>query len=275
MTPPAASPEPAAGGSWKLLASGIALFTLALTWLVWRRKVKTAQRAAREQRNTQFHLSAIDPSVANNYVAAWERGLAIMPTAIAPPTGAPSSRRAPSAEPEPTSYPGQPAVAVHGYGPYGRVTALRGSAVTPHTAVTVPYHPAQMPYTPAPAAPAACDQPYVPPKPQYPAGAFVLPTPEAQAEPPPNWAVPVVRDDSTTMPDVVNYQAQLERQYAMQLARGSQPEELERTRLWLAMQSMPANPPEPAAVRATRLRHPPVPKPPYLAMLLHMPNRLS
>ena len=71
-----------------------------------------------------------------------------------------------------------------------------------------------------------------------------------------------------------DYQAHVDREHAVTLARGSRPGELEKTRRWLGMQSNP-NPPEPPAVRATRLRHPPVPKPAYIAMLSHMPNRLS
>lgn len=202
-------------------------------------------------------MSAIDPSVADNHVAAWERGPTIIPTAIAlPMVSAPSSPTAPAAPAQPTSYPMRPSPMT--YGPYGRVTAAPRPLPLPHTATTVEYNLAAAAYNPVPA---PSEQPYVPPKVQYPAGAFVLPT-------------AAVDEFSKTRPDA-NYHTYVEREYAIQLARGSQPEELEKTRLWLATQSNPVNPQEPPAVRATRLRHPPVPRPRHLAMLLHMPNRLS
>jgi hypothetical protein len=207
-------------------------------------------------------------------VAAWERGPTIIPTAIAlPMVSAPSSPTAPAAQAQPTSYPMRPSPVT--YGPYGRVTASPRPLPLPHTATTVEYNLAAAAYNPLPAPTAQpSEQPYVPPKVQYPAGAFILPSPELRPGPPRYEAVAVVDEFSKTRPDA-NYHAYVEREYAIQLARGSQPEELEKTRLWLATQSNPVKPQEPPAVRATRLRHPPVPRPRHLAMLLHMPNRLS
>jgi hypothetical protein len=98
--------------------------------------------------------------------------------------------------------------------------------------------------------------------------------PPAPSYPCQSWAVAGAQDVTRTVPDA-SYQALIEREHAIQLARGSQSEELEHTRQWLAIQPNPVNPPEPPALRATRLRHPPVPKPPHIAMLLHIPNRLS
>jgi hypothetical protein len=257
---------------WKLLAAGFVLLPFAL--IVWRRRSKALQRAAMAKRHTRFHLSAIDPSVADNHVAAWERGQGFTPAGSAVPAawepgqgltpaesgvavvGSPSRGWTPVAQAQPQGYPAQPAaVAYHGYGPYGRVTALHKQA-PPHPAITLPYAP------PAPAndrVPVSSEPPCMPPAPPSPS---------------PSWAVAGAHDITSTVPDA-SYQALIEREHAIQLARGSQSDELENTRQWLAIQPNQVNPPEPPALRATRLRHPPVPKPPQLAMLLHIPNRLS
>jgi hypothetical protein len=305
----------------KLMVSGFVLSVFA--WFVWRRRARTQQRAATMKRQTQFQMSAIDPSVADNHVAAWERGL--------------------------TSHPVQPAATSHTYGPYGRVTPTQKPIAMPFTSLTgnpATYVPAPAPAAQAYGTPATIAQPYAAPAPvaqpyaapatiaqpyaapvsvaqpyaahapiaqPYAAHAqpyaapvpaarpyaapvpvaqpYAAPTPVAQpylpsiarvaSAPVPvrrpgqslDWALAVLDQDSKSVRDP-GYQAHVDREPAVKLARGSQPDELEKTRSWLAMQSNPS-PPEPPAVRATRLRHPHVPKPAYIAMLSHMPNRLS
>jgi hypothetical protein len=89
-------PEPSisfwAAHGWKLMASGLGL--LAIASIIRRRRRHARRRAELASRRTQFQMSAIDPSVAEQHVAAWERGPTIVPTAIAPSmVAAPAPRR--------------------------------------------------------------------------------------------------------------------------------------------------------------------------------------
>jgi len=163
-----------------------------------------------------FHLSAIDPSVATNHAAAWER----------------QPQLNPQPQPQPQPQPAAPP-AVTCYGPYGRVAATPGPMTIPYTFTSMTY---------------------------------------AHAAPSRVTATP---DDLRNTRQDASYQAYVEREHAIQLARGSQSDELEPTRRRPALPSSAVSRPEPAALRATRLRHPPVPKPPQLTMLSHMPDRLS
>ncbi len=265
---------------WKLIASGIVL--LAFAWIVWRLRVKASRRAASAKRQTLFHRSVIDPSVAANHVAAWEREPQQQPAAPPwQPAASPWHMAAPQvpmvtaapvlpAQVQPPAYPAPPpATTCHRYGPYGRVTTPPRPMAVPYTFATVPYDPAAATYNQA--LPPS-DQRYMPPAVQDRSVSSVRPAPELRSAPPPSRAATVVDDFSKTTQDV-NYQLYVERERAIRIARGSQPEQLEQTRRSLALQCRPE--PEPPAIRATRLRHPPVPKPPYIAMLSHMPNRLS
>jgi uncharacterized membrane protein len=266
---------------WKLIASGVVL--LAFAWIVWRLRIKASQRAARAKRTTLFHRSAIDPSVAANHMAAWERVPQQQPAAqpwqpaaqpwhMAAPQAPMVTAAAmlPAAQVQPPAYSAQPpATTCHRYGPYGRVTTPPRPMAVPYTLATVPHNPAAPLYNQVPP---PSDQRYMPPADQDRSVSSVRPAPELRSDPPPSRAATVVDDFSKTTQDV-NYQLYVERERAIRLARGSQPEQLEQTRRSLALQSRPV--PEPPAIRATRLRHPPVPKPPYIAMLSHMPNRLS
>jgi hypothetical protein len=235
---------------WELAASGSAL--LAFAWLVWRHRSNARRRADLAKRRTQFHMSAIDPSVANNHMAAWERPQ------------------------RPATSPAQPPrMAVHGYGPYGQVAPRPALMAGPNATIAVP-HKAAAAYHPAPLA--SHDAPPVAPFPSPPTGLPVLPAPQLQAGRSPFHAIRLeigrMDDLDRTLFDA-SCQARVEHAHASQLARGSQPEELEQTRLRLRLSPEPASSPEAPAMRASRLRHPPVPRPAHVAMSGHASDRRS
>jgi hypothetical protein len=227
-----------AAQGWKLVATGAVV--LALGSIAWWLVTRTSQRAVRRRR-TQFHLSTIDLSVATNHAAAWEH----------PPLPE-SSPKQPTASPwQPTASPWQP---------------------TPSPWQPTPSPPSYPAHRPA----QTCHGygPYG----RVPAAAT---TPGQRTDPRPFETSAAADDFSKTRQDP-SYQAYVEREHAIQLARGSQPEELEQTRRRLVMPASAVHRHEPAAVKRDepaavnrRLRHPPVPRPAQLAILSHIPDRLS
>ncbi|HEX4420080.1 MAG TPA: hypothetical protein VH165_19330 [Kofleriaceae bacterium] len=233
---------------WELAASGSAL--LAFAWLVWRHRRNARRQADLAKRRTQFHMSAIDPSVANNHVAAWERA---QRTPIAPPAGSPAQ---------------PPRMAVHGYGPYGQVAPRPALMAGPNATIAVP-HNAAAAYNPAPH-----DALPVAPYPSPPTGLPVLPAPRLQVGRPPYHAVRLEIDRMVDLDRTLfdaSCQARVEHAHASQLARGSQPEKLEQTRRLLRLASEPVSSLEAPSMRASRLRHPPVPRPAHVVMSGHIP----
>jgi hypothetical protein len=162
-----------------------------------------------------------------------------------------------------------PAATTHRYGPYGRVMTPARAMEVPGTFTAAPY---DAPATMHDPASTSSDRRYMPPAARE--SAFLPPALPPPPPGPPRYRPAAVVDDFSKTTQDVNYQLYVEREHAIRLARGSQPEELEKTRQFLPLQPRPA-PPEPPAIRATRLRHPPVPKPLHIALLSHMPNRLS
>ncbi|HET7503674.1 MAG TPA: hypothetical protein VFK02_21785, partial [Kofleriaceae bacterium] len=157
----------------------------------------------------------------------------------------------------------------HRYGPYGRVTTHHAEVVAPCDAVTVPFPP-----VPAyPALPLAAP-PAMPSRSQFAPASADVPTPLERPGGPPHANASAAESASRTMRDL-HYQAYVETEHARQLARGSQPGELEQARRRLTMPPIPPLPENLPAVRAIQLRHPPVPRPPRVSVLAHMPRRLS
>ncbi|HEU4735152.1 MAG TPA: hypothetical protein VFT22_44980 [Kofleriaceae bacterium] len=280
-----------AAHGWKLIAWGVALVVFAS--IVWRLRAGAVRRRARERRQTRFQLSAIDPAMANHHLAAWEpRPIAAhapaaaisAPSAASHPAGqvayvaagsyhssfAMPGLQAPGVPAVPAIHPAQPpGLAPHRYGPYGRVTAHPHPIAAPCDAVTVRFPPVE-----ASPAPPLAGPPGTPSRARFAPASADVPTPLERPGGSSHADEAAVEDASRTMRDL-NYQAYVETEHAHQLARGSQPDELERTRRQLALPPIPAIPRNLPAVRAIQLRHPPVPRPPRLSMLAHMPKRLS
>ncbi len=84
------------------IGGGVGVGLLFLGLLIRGRRVAGRRRLAREQRRTQFGMSAVDPSLAKLNVAAWEHGPAVMPIAIEPEMMNRRAQSAPFVQPEPS-----------------------------------------------------------------------------------------------------------------------------------------------------------------------------
>lgn len=72
---------------------GVVIGLVALIWIGRRRNIAAHRRIERENRRTQFQMSAIDPTIAEQHATVWERGPTIVPTAIEAAMVSPRRRR--------------------------------------------------------------------------------------------------------------------------------------------------------------------------------------
>jgi len=238
-------PEPSisfwAAHGWKLMAAGLGL--LAITSIIRRRRRHARRRAELASRRTQFQMSAIDPSVAEQHVTAWERGPTIVPTAIAPSmVASPAPRRRIAAgtdqppieaAPDPDNVP---------------AAGCREAAPAPaHWYTPSPEPPAPYPLT----FPAFTE---IPPEMPHAAQTVMLERWEASV-------AAVVDDEAPTTRGHGQHYSHLEHQedYAIAFPRGSQNDELEQTRAHIARaetvraETVLAYPPEPPQPRPSRM----------------------